>query len=407
MLNSRLLATSLLTTLLSFAMVALVIAEESESPSPEADSLALGDIWFVGDSITQSNADGDSGDSPRLALYDLLNLHGYEFTYTGHHSVNIDGLTATGSTPASNLYHYHSGVSASVIGDNLGNRVGMTQNMDSGQSFWTSGRLATVKPEIILIMLGTNDIQQDFEVATAPDRISTLIDTIMVQSGVGTPAFFVAQIPPNLKSAAALARVITFNAALPDIVASQRALGRDVYLVDQFSPINADTGTYLRSDNLHTNTAGNEVLAQQWFDGIVKRFDPSDSTSIEAWQFNNFGSSEATAAGLDQDPENDGNTNLHEFAFDLNPHVVDGAKEIEFDGQVLTYYARNPGTAGLIYTLMQSTSLAEEDWTEVTGTTSIVTETIGNLETVEITDPSNGWISPTRNFFRLVIEEAP
>lgn len=36
----------------------------------------IGAAWFVGDSITQSNADGDATDSPGKALYELLTTNG-------------------------------------------------------------------------------------------------------------------------------------------------------------------------------------------------------------------------------------------------------------------------------------------------------------------------------------------
>lgn len=366
-------------------------------------SVALGDIWFVGDSITQSNADGDNSDSPRLALFELLTANNYDFTFTGHHTANVDGLPSTGDTVETNLFHYHSGISGSVIGDDLGTRVGMTENIDSGQNFWTTGRLDTVKPEIILIMLGTNDMEQNFEVATAPDRITNLIDTIMEQPEVGEPTFFVAQIPPNLRTGAP-ARVLAFNAALPDIVAEQRLLGRDVYLVDQFTPINADTSAFVRSDELHTNTAGNAVLGQQWYDAIVQRFDPSETASFSAWQFDNFGSSIAINAGLAQDPDGDGNNNLYEFAFGFDPNLADGDSNISFDGQVLTYFARSSVDSNLTYTLEESTTLEANSWTVVEGTTSIVTETNGDFETVEISDVLDNSTDSSANFFRIRVE---
>ena len=367
--------------------------------------IPIGDIWFIGDSITQSNADGDPNDSPRRALYEMLTQNNYEFTFTGHFADNVDGLPVTGSTPETNLFHFHSGISGSVIGDNVGNRVGMTQNIDSGQNFWNSGRLDTVKPEIILIMLGTNDVEQNIDLATAPARIETLIDTIMAQPGVGEPAFFVAQIPPNLR-AGSTERVVAFNAALPDIVDGQRSLGRDVTLVDPFTPLNANTDAFIRADDLHTNTAGNAVIAQQWFDGIVARFSPTEPLSIAAWQIDNFGSIDAPGAGLEEDPDNDGNNNLYEFAFGLDPLAVDGGGEIAFDGQTFSYTARNPEGAGLVYFWEQTETLLPDSWVEVLGVTSLVTDTDGDFESVEITDPSGDLFAPVRNFFRLVVEEA-
>jgi hypothetical protein len=226
----------------------------------------IGAVWFIGDSITQSNADGDANGSPRKALYDLLLANGYSFSFTGHYTDNVDGLPTTGGTADTNLYQYHSGISGSVIGSDISGRVGMTQNTPS---FWTSGRLATVKPNVILIMLGTNDVDQNIDLANAPARLTTLVNTIYAQPGVGTPCVFVASIPPNRTNVPDdPTHTATFNAAVPGVVSAQRSLGRDVRFVDQFTPLESAYATAMAGDNLHTNTTGNATLARQWFNAI-------------------------------------------------------------------------------------------------------------------------------------------
>ena len=62
-----------------------------------AFSKNIGAVWFIGDSITQSNADGDGNGSPRKSLYDLLVANGYTFSFTGHYSAIVDLLTTTGA----------------------------------------------------------------------------------------------------------------------------------------------------------------------------------------------------------------------------------------------------------------------------------------------------------------------
>ncbi|MEI6676371.1 MAG: choice-of-anchor D domain-containing protein [Verrucomicrobiota bacterium] len=227
---------------------------------------SIGAVWFIGDSITQSNADGDGNGSPRKSLYDLLTANGYTFTFTGHYTANVDGLPTTGDTPDTNLYQYHSGISGSVIGSDLSGRTGMTQNMSS---FWTSGRLATVKPDVVLIMLGTNDVDQAVDLANAPARLTTLLNTLYAQPGVGAPRVMVASIPPNRTSAEDPANTATFNSAVPGVVNAQRALGRNVSYVDQFTPLETAYVTNMMGDNLHTNATGNASLAQQWFNAIA------------------------------------------------------------------------------------------------------------------------------------------
>lgn len=226
----------------------------------------IGAVWFIGDSITQSNADGDGSGSPRKSLYDLLAANGYTFSFTGHYTANVDGLPTTGATADTNLYQYHSGISGSVIGNDISGRTGMTQNTPS---FWTSGRLATVKPNVILIMLGTNDVDQNIDLANAPARLAALINAIYAQPGVGTPDVFVASIPPNRTTLPDdPINTATFNAAVPGVVSAQRALGRNVRFVDQFTPLETGYATNMAGDNLHTNSTGNATLALQWFNAI-------------------------------------------------------------------------------------------------------------------------------------------
>ena len=243
----------------------------------------FGAIWFVGDSITQSNLDGDPNGSPRKSLYDLLVADGVSFSFTGHYRADVDGLPATGATTATNLYQYHSGVSGSCIGLNSKSRTNMTANI---AGWWNSGRLAPTRPNIVLIMLGTNDIDLNDNVADAPNRIKTLVDTILSQVGPSdpVPAIFVAQIPPNTGSAAKLQRVIDFNNALPAVITTLRGEGKDVSLVDQFTPINANTAGLMQSDTLHLNSAGNAVLASQWFNAIKTRFAIIGRATTTPWK---------------------------------------------------------------------------------------------------------------------------
>lgn len=255
---------------------------EARAVAPPSYNKNLGAIWFIGDSITQSNADGDGNGSPRKSLYDLLVADGASFSFTGHSTANVDGLPTSGATAATNLYHYHSGISGSCIGLNTNGRTNMTANISS---WWSSDRLASTKPGIVLIMLGTNDIDLNDNVADAPNRIKTLVETILAQVGPSdpAPAIFVAQIPPNTGSAAEAERVVNFNNALPAVIATLQGAGKDVTLVDQFSRINANTAG-LMGDSLHTNTAGNGVLASQWFEAIKTRFATPGSATTTSWQ---------------------------------------------------------------------------------------------------------------------------
>lgn len=364
-------------------------------------ALNLGDIWLIGDSITQSNADGDANSSPRKSLYDLLKPQNVNFTYTGHFADNVDGLPASGGTAETNIYHYHSGVSGIRIGTA---NDGMTQNLPS---YWGQGRIATVKPEIILMMLGTNDVLGDVDAQTAPARLSALIDEIMSFSGVGTPTIFVSTIPPSNLGPAATARALAFNSALPDVIAAQRIAGRDIYLVDAYTPLNANYANTMQPDGIHPNATGNGVIGEIWYDAIMHRFAPQPGKNFSDWQIDHFGSTSATNSGEGGNPDGDLANNLYEFAFGGNPRVADDNVRIavDFDGTALRITRRKPISASLVYKLEESSTLEAQSWSKVTDDSINVLSTNGDFERVEYTR-SGGFRGSTRNFYRLSVKQA-
>jgi hypothetical protein len=240
----------------------------------EPASKELGAIWFIGDSITQSNADGDNAGSPRKSLYDRLRKNGYSFSFTGHHNVNLDGLPSSRGAPADDLYAYHSGLSGYLIGEEGGmsgpkKLNGVTSNIEN---YWESGRLAEVKPNLILIMLGTNDAGYHYDMEKAPARLIALLNKIYALPEIGHPKIFLASIPPNRRNDKDREAVAEFNHAIPGIVEAFSAQGKAVFFVDQFTPIDQAYKTHMRPDNLHPNAAGNDALAQQWFEAIDRAY---------------------------------------------------------------------------------------------------------------------------------------
>ena len=362
-------------------------------------TLELGDIWFIGDSITQSNADGDGNSSPRKSLYDLLKPKNVNFTYTGHFADNVDGLPASGGTAETNLYHFHSGVSGIRIGNTA---TGVIHNLPSN---WEQGRIATIKPEIILMMLGTNDVLGNVNAETAPARLSELIDEIMSFSGVGTPTIFVSTIPPSERGPGEKARALAFNTALPDVIAAQRIAGRDIYLVDAFTPLNAAYANTMQADGIHPNATGNGVIGRVWYDAIMHRFAPGPGKNYSDWQIDNFGSTLATAAGKGNNPDGDLGNNLYEFAYGGNPNVADDNVRVpvNFDGTALRIARRKPTSANLIYKLEQSSTLQALSWSEVTDDSIEVLSTNGDFESVKYTR-GGGFTGSTRNFYRLSVK---
>jgi lysophospholipase L1-like esterase len=222
----------------------------------------LGPIWIIGDSITQGNADGNAAGSYRASLYSLLSAGGYNFSFTGHSSADFGGLPVG--------YRYHSGVSGAVIQNNYNGRTGIQQSIGA---WWNQGELATSKPNAILLMIGTNDINLNYNAATAPNRLSSLIASLYNLAGDDV-SMFVASIPPQSTSSA----VTTFNAAIPGIVSSYKNAGKKIYFADAYSAINASYSLMMNGDNLHPNAAGNEAIAGTFYDAIEAVTAPEPST---------------------------------------------------------------------------------------------------------------------------------
>jgi lysophospholipase L1-like esterase len=135
---------------------------------------------------------------------------------------------------------------------------------------------ARLFPDVILLMIGTNDINRDYQVDQAPAKLDHLISLISdLSTGLRPNAkLIVSSILPiddahnqfrwpgtdSNRNAA----VDVFNATIPGIVAAHRALGEHVYFTDihslfTFSDI---------EDGLHPTPAGFNKLGDAWYAAI-------------------------------------------------------------------------------------------------------------------------------------------
>ncbi|MCZ7438732.1 ricin-type beta-trefoil lectin domain protein [Micromonospora sp. WMMC241] len=121
-----------------------------------------------------------------------------------------------------------------------------------------TGWLNTYQPRTVLLHIGTNDILQNYNVSTAPNRLSTLIDRITATAP--NADVFVAQIIP-LANAGQESAVRTFNNALPGIVQAKVNAGKRVHLVDQHSALT----TADLIDGIHPTATGYDKMAAVWY----------------------------------------------------------------------------------------------------------------------------------------------
>jgi lysophospholipase L1-like esterase len=141
--------------------------------SPARALTNLGNIMPVGDSITDGV--GSTGGGYRDPLYTDLTTAGYSFTFVGALSDDSTPLlTATGET-------HHEGYSGYVIESQAPNFP--TSSGQGGIMDVIGGDLANLpasqKPNTFLLMIGSNDMFLNYDVAQAPNRLESLIDMLL------------------------------------------------------------------------------------------------------------------------------------------------------------------------------------------------------------------------------------
>ncbi len=191
-------------------------------------------IMSLGDSITKGYLESDTG-GYRDDLWNLLTNKGYNFDFVGNES-----------SGHGNFDKDHAGISGERI-DQVSDRI--------------DGLLTNYQPEIVLLMIGTNDILQNNKLEDAPNRLSQLIDQITNQSP--NTQVFVGSIPPD-RNAERQQLVDEYNAAIPDIVESKKTAGKNVTFVDIFSHMNIDD----LEDDVHPTPTGNNKIARSWYEAI-------------------------------------------------------------------------------------------------------------------------------------------
>jgi len=187
-------------------------------------------VMPLGDSITEGT---QVPGGYRIGLWQRLSAAGYRVDFVG---TQFNGPATLGD-------HDHEG--------HPGWRI---DQIDANITGW----LRTADPRTVLLHIGTNDVLQNYNLATAPSRLSTLIDHITATSP--SADVFVATIIP-LASASQEAAARTFNAALPGIVQSKVSAGKRVHLVDMHAALTTADLT----DGIHPTAGGYDKMAATWY----------------------------------------------------------------------------------------------------------------------------------------------
>lgn len=208
--------------------LALAVAGVVAQPGPAAAESNGGTrVMPLGDSITEGT---QVPGGYRIGLWQRMAGAGYRVDFVGS---QFNGPAGLGD-------HDHEG--------HPGWRI---DQIDANVSGW----LRSTTPRTVLLHIGTNDVLQNYNVAGAPGRLSTLIDHII--AAAPSADVFVATIIP-LANAGQEAAARTFNAALPGIVQSK---GPRVHLVDMHAALT----TADLIDGVHPTAGGYDKMAATWY----------------------------------------------------------------------------------------------------------------------------------------------
>lgn len=217
--------------LMTLAMV--VVSTVTLGDAARAESNGGVRVMPLGDSITEGT---QVPGGYRIGLWQRLAAGGYQTDFVGS---QFNG-------PANLGDHDHEG--------HPGWRI---DQVDANITGW----LTATRPRTVLLHLGTNDVLQNYNLAGAPARLSTLIDHIT--AAAPDADVFVATIIP-LASASQETAGRAFNAAIPGIVQNKVNAGRHVHLVD----MHAALSTADLIDGIHPTAGGYDKMAATWFTAL-------------------------------------------------------------------------------------------------------------------------------------------
>jgi lysophospholipase L1-like esterase len=228
--------------------------EPAFSPCPRDGSPCV--VMPFGDSITEGFPVFNGG--YRVELFHQALLGGHSITFVG---ARANGPATVDGQPFPTGHEGYSGFT-------------IDPSSRSGISPRAEPAIAALRPHIILLMIGTNDIDQNIDVTNAPARLGALIDRIT--TAAPDLLLVVATIIPTTVGATN-ERIVAFDAAIPALVQARQAAGKHVVGVDMFAAFatNLDFATALMVDSLHPNDAGYALLGQRFYRTIEPFLSPA------------------------------------------------------------------------------------------------------------------------------------
>ncbi|MFF0105030.1 GDSL-type esterase/lipase family protein [Streptomyces hirsutus] len=125
--------------------------------------------------------------------------------------------------------------------------------------------VASFRPNVILLHAGTNDMNQNHQLDSAPERLRGLVNQILADAPEAT--VLVATLIPSTKEGMQ-AKIDRYNAAVPGVVRGLRNEGKRVRLVDMASALTPED-----VDGSHPDDEGYRKMAYVWLDALYSAAD--------------------------------------------------------------------------------------------------------------------------------------
>lgn len=215
-------------------------------------------IMSMGDSITHGYINGDNGYRKYL-YHQLVDNKGYV--------IDMVGSNNTGWTPSYNFsdgtYSYdpqHEGYSGYTV-KSYGGRTGLLDTIKNNNTVKNND------PDIVILMIGTNDILDTYDISNIGSRLEELADFIYSQK---SDVKLIIMSPPPIDSSieswvpdqtTVNTSLSTCKTAVQNLVKAKKAEGKSCEFVDINKLFNdqADYTVYL-NDYCHPNEAGYELM---------------------------------------------------------------------------------------------------------------------------------------------------
>jgi lysophospholipase L1-like esterase len=211
-------------------------------------------VMPLGDSITDGVGSAAPGGGYRVQLFHDAVQANKGITFVGSATDPNGPTTVDGKT----FPRRHEGHSGYTI-DNSAATTGISPLVDAS--------IATNHPQIVLLMIGTNDVNQAVDLANAPTRLGALLDRIT--NDAPNALLVVAKLTPTTNDGTNT-RVSTYNNAIPALIQSRANAGKHIVMVDMYAAFTAQATykTTLMNDVLHPNNAGYVVMGDVWYAAI-------------------------------------------------------------------------------------------------------------------------------------------